>query len=429
MSNSSETVVTGGVTPLFVKHDELKLSRSARLTVYDFCKTLSPTVSREDIEGAQRIGNLWRIYLNNNDARVKLYTEGMSFHGLAVQVYEQNPYRPINKNYDPLRKTTKITIQNLPLSVSNEEVDSMLKRLGCTKMETKLKYECERDEDGMLTNFKNGNRSLFVDRDELAENPLPRYTFCGNWRCRIYHYGQPKVVVKCFNCLKVGHTKRQCRNPRVCRVCEKEGHREGEELCESYAPNDAVVFQGSEDPLSNFYQCDMVWKANAVPTSEHCYVYDKSVSNGRLEIANDVLKAKDAREVKDLSKKIHTSARWEEKSEQVMREVLREKVKQVPEVKKVLLETGDKLIAEAVPNQFSWSCGLSKEATRNTDPAKWPGKNRLGELWMELRSEIREKEGKDDGFKTVSYVKRKHSEDTDIQESQRARPNGTTPNK
>ena len=84
-------------------------------------------------------------------------------------------------------------------------------------------------------------------------------------------------------------------------MCEKEGHRESEELCGFYGPNDVVAFQASEDPLSHFYQCDMVWKVNAVPTSEHCYVYDKSVSNGRLEIANDVLKAKDAKEVKDFS--------------------------------------------------------------------------------------------------------------------------------
>ena len=65
-----------------MKHDELKLklSRNARITMYDFCKTPRATVSTEDIEGAQRFGNLWHIYLNYNDARVKLYTEGMSFH-------------------------------------------------------------------------------------------------------------------------------------------------------------------------------------------------------------------------------------------------------------------------------------------------------------------------------------------------------------
>ena len=76
-----------------MKHDELKLGSSARHNVYDFCKTLSPTVTREIIKSAQRIGKLSHIYLNNKDVIVKLYTEGMSFHGLAGKVYEQTPYR------------------------------------------------------------------------------------------------------------------------------------------------------------------------------------------------------------------------------------------------------------------------------------------------------------------------------------------------
>ena len=88
-----------------------------------------------------------------------------------------------------------------------------------------------------------------------------------------------------------------------------------------------------------------------------------------------------------------------------------------------------KSIVEAIPNQFSWSCGLSKEAARTIEQAKWPGMNRLSEQWMELRSEIREKEGHDDGFKTVTYAKKNNSEDSDTQEFQQARLNGTTPNK
>ena len=72
-------------------------------------------------------------------------------------------------------------------------------------------------------------------------------------------------------------------------------------------------------------------------------------TNGRLEIANAVLKTKDARDVKDLSKKIHTSVRWDQENEQVMSEVLHENVVQVSEVKRVLLETRDKPIVEAIP--------------------------------------------------------------------------------
>ena len=83
-----------------------------------------------------------------------------------MQVYEKNPYRLI--------KTTKSTVQNLLLCVANEEVGLMLKYTGCTKVVTKLQYDYERDGDGMLTNTKNGNRSLLVDKDELTKMSLLR---------------------------------------------------------------------------------------------------------------------------------------------------------------------------------------------------------------------------------------------------------------
>ncbi len=49
------------------------------------------------------------------------------------------------------------------------------------------------------------------------------------------------------------------------------------------------------------------------------------------------------------------------------------------------MNTGDKTIAEGVSYETLWSCGLSKEAASNTDPDYWPGKNRLGKLWMKIR--------------------------------------------
>ena len=130
----------------------------------------------------------------------------------------------------------------------------MIKNFGC-QIEKDLAYECERDENGQQTNLKNANRIVYVDED-VKKNPLPRNTFCGNWRCSIFHYGQQKITKQCYNCMPDGHLKWQCENERACRASKKSGHKEGEKECDVYQPNDTGVFQGEKDILSNFNPCD-----------------------------------------------------------------------------------------------------------------------------------------------------------------------------
>lgn len=444
MTSESEKTVTGGVTPLFVKHRDLGLDINVRLSVLDFCKELYHVIDRKDIEGAQRIRGLWRIYLNNQEAKTKLYTNGFTFRGMSVTIYEHNPFLLNEENNDPTKKLMKVFVQNLPLSVSNQEIELMLRRLGC-KMEGNVKYEYERDENGHLTSIKNGNRSVLVNEEYTKSNALPRNSYCGNWRCRIYHPGQPKPIISCHNCFQIGHFQKQCTNARACKVCHKPGHVEGEKECEHYQENDAVVFQGEKDHLSNFYPCNFVWKNMEVSSAEHAYVFEKAVNNGRPDIGNDVLKAENALEAKRLSHKIYTNPKWEEKSTDLMKEILKEKAEQLPDIKATLMKTGDSLIAEAVPYQNFWSCGLNKTVAAKTDPDHWPGCNKLGELWMDIRDEYVEEDEATDGFTITEGSKPKNINTADDNESQKRklsgdsantgnlaskqRPNGSTPPK
>ena len=105
---------------------------------------------------------LWRIYMNNAEAKAKLYTDGMTFRSKSVILYEQNPFSMNEESDVPEKKHVRVSIQNLPLSVSNQEVETMIKNFGC-KIEKDLAYECERDGNGKLTSLKNGNRIVYVD--------------------------------------------------------------------------------------------------------------------------------------------------------------------------------------------------------------------------------------------------------------------------
>ena len=267
-------------------------------------------------------------------------------------------------------------------------------------------------------------------------------------RCRIYHRGQPRIEKSCFNCFQEGHWKNECKNQRACRVCKKRGHKEGDEACEHYLINDAIVFKGDEDQLSNFFKCDIEWGDLILPSAEHVYQVEKAKAHQRPEIVVEIQRATDARSAKAISYKIITRKGWEEENQVLMMDILRAKFDQHPELRKTLMESGDTVIAECVPNQFMWSTGLSKEAAARTHPEKWPGKNILGEMMVELRQEYRDKqkEAQIDQMKKEESIgskqinkaplvyktdttKRKHSGQQTNTPQAKQRLNGTTPDK
>ena len=101
---------------------------------------------------------------------------------------------------------------------------------------------------------------------------------------------------------------------------------------------------------------------------------------------------------------MYTSCHLEESDEGVMYNILLEKASQINEVKELLCESEGQIIAECVPNQQHWSCGLTKEAAVKTDPEKWPGKNVLGRMWITVRINIEAEKNKQ---RNKESVKRK----------------------
>ncbi len=71
-------------------------------------------------------------------------------------------------------------------------------------------------------------------------------------------------------------------------------------------------------------------------------------------------------------------ADWETAKEQIMREALQAKFTQHPALRALLLGTGDSEIIEHTKNDKYWG-----------DGGDGTGKNRLGNLLMELRSQLK----------------------------------------
>ena len=407
---------TAAILPVFIKHSDMGLTMQQQVNTYDICKELFKVVDQETIRTVQRVRGLWRIYLKTEDARMKLMVQGFCWKSRSVRIYDKNPYHATTTLPDPSIKTVKVIISNLPESVENNEIEAMLKRMGC-KIEAKLREEFIRDDDGKITSIRNGNRSILVEEEHIQSNPLPRFAFCGNWKCNIFYRNQPrnqKRDVTCYHCGQVGHTQKQCKNERQCKACHQYGHIEGTENCLHYKENEIHAFAGSNDKLSNFYPCEVKMDGRVFTSGEQAYAHAKAIHNKRPDIAAKIIEASNAREVKQESNKIKTDEKWSEIKVEVMEEVLRSKIDENDDIKQHLIDTGDMDLAEAVIGENFWGSGLPKKATANTDPEKWPGENMLGKMWMKMRDNLKEQSQKhQETEQEQSDKKRKASSELD----------------
>lgn len=65
------------------------------------------------------------------------------------------------------------------------------------------------------------------------------------------------------------------------------------------------------------------------------------------------------------------------------------KFSQNPALQTFLLNTGDKILVEASPQDRIWGIGLAASDPRAADPRQWQGENLLGFALMQVRTELR----------------------------------------
>jgi ribA/ribD-fused uncharacterized protein len=172
---------------------------------------------------------------------------------------------------------------------------------------------------------------------------------------------------------------------------------------EEEAPKESnIVYFFSKEPenkeFSSFY--DTIFKLDDVEykSAEHALQAIKAKTFGDEENFKKIVKAKSAQSAKSFGKKVEKFDEkiWDEKKEDVMRQILRAKFSQNPEARKKLLNTGDKTIANADPRDNYWGIGTSATTTIAKNPSKWKGENKLGKLLMELREELRAEDEADE---------------------------------
>lgn len=129
--------------------------------------------------------------------------------------------------------------------------------------------------------------------------------------------------------------------------------------------------------LSNFAGFGFVLDGHRWRTMEHYFQAMKFEGTAHFDKIRNCASPKQA---KDLGQSRATPIRsdWDSVKEEVMLKGLREKFKD-PELKKILLGTGKKELVENSPYDQYWGIGSNGK-----------GKNRLGVLLMQLRTELKE---------------------------------------
>ena len=347
------------VEPVFIRN----LDRNMTLEPYDVCIAAGRVVGNGYIEGAQCINGVWRIYSKSRESRAKLVIKReLPINGVLYPVYDRNPALT---NFMQ-EACEKITIKELPLSVANSEVENYLRENNVETV-SPIRYSKVRDGNGDLTNFKNGDRFVFVKSPVWPL--LPRTVRIADIRCKIFHDGQFKPN---------------------CSVCQTPGHRIGDVNCEARNSGQEIIpFKSQHSILSNFYMCDIELFGETFKSAEHAYQWKKATVANQSTLAIQIKRAIHAGKAKGLSKAISDEfcKDWQNKSIDVMQEIITAKAQQVPEFRDSLINSGETYLAEATYDKF-WASGLSVDDTPKVDPKYFPGSNNLGLILMDMRSKL-----------------------------------------
>ncbi len=146
-------------------------------------------------------------------------------------------------------------------------------------------------------------------------------------------------------------------------------------------------FWGKASPFSNFYPCTFTLAGKTFKNSEQAFMYQKAMMFGDTEIADEILKTSDPKQVKQLGRAVmhFDNHIWERKRVSIMYDIVAEKFHQNPNLMKLLVATEGKSLVEASPYDKIWGIGLEATDSRALNRDTWQGENLLGEILTEIR--------------------------------------------
>ncbi|KAK3086181.1 hypothetical protein FSP39_014804 [Pinctada imbricata] len=222
VQNNENELSINSVKPIFIEESDIFgngiPSKDQYLTHVEMYKSVGEIVPGSHLKGLQRVRGLWRIYLDCEEDRENIISNGLTVRRKQLQVYSNNPRVAKFNNPSHL----KVRVKNVPCSADDGQIVRCLEQLGCVIhnfFRERLRV------DGMLTNCQTGDRIIICDPVPKA---LPRSVTIGKYRANIIHRDQNESLARKIICFREGHRLRECPNDWVCSTCHNEGHKQAD---------------------------------------------------------------------------------------------------------------------------------------------------------------------------------------------------------
>ena len=143
--------------------------------------------------------------------------------------------------------------------------------------------------------------------------------------------------------------------------------------------------------FSNWYLSDFEVDGVKYTSLEQYMMHQKAVRFHDEEIAKEIMSTTDVAVIKGLGRKVrnYDGSYWNGVRQVVVYRGLLAKFGQNEELKKILLDTGEELMAECSASDRIWGNGLSMHDERRFNVAEWNGQNLMGYNLMLVREELR----------------------------------------
>ncbi|MCU0496553.1 MAG: NADAR family protein [Anaerolineae bacterium] len=133
--------------------------------------------------------------------------------------------------------------------------------------------------------------------------------------------------------------------------------------------------------LSNFYHTPLTWEGDEYPTIEHAF---QAAKTDHPEERRRLRETPSPLVVKRLGRKVTLRSDWEQVKLDIMADLLRQKFTRYPDLRDLLLATGDLEIIEG----NTWDDRFYGAVWDETEQ-RWIGENHLGKILMRIREELR----------------------------------------
>lgn len=150
---------------------------------------------------------------------------------------------------------------------------------------------------------------------------------------------------------------------------------------------EVTAFYGRATPLCNYYEAPFVINDQTFNSTEQYFQYMKALTFGDNDTANYIFNTSDPAAQKRLGRHVknYDERKWVKSRESIMKVACRAKFEQNPELKRVLMDTGDSILAEATPYDKKWGTGIAIWDPEVAEISKWTGTNIMGNVLMKVR--------------------------------------------